>query len=50
MVVNDELVKKIEELVFENLWFTTSQLSKNVLIPHTVLYKVVIEKLGYRKF
>ncbi|KAG8226287.1 hypothetical protein J437_LFUL002726 [Ladona fulva] len=50
-LVTDELVQKIDGKVRENRRFTISELSDEFpQISRTVLYEVVTERLGYRKF
>lgn len=50
-VVSNDLVKKVDEKVRENRRFTISELSEQFpQISRTVLYEVVTDKLGYRKF
>jgi [histone H3]-lysine36 N-dimethyltransferase SETMAR len=50
-VVTDDLVGKIDEKIRDNRRFTISQLSEEFpQISRTVLYEVVSERLGYRKF
>lgn len=50
-VVSDELVEKINAKIRDNRRFTISELSSEFpQISRTVLYEVVTDRLGYRKF
>lgn len=49
-VVNDDLVRKVDEKIKENRRFTITMLSnKFPQISRTVLYEIVVDNLGYHK-
>jgi hypothetical protein len=50
-VVSDDLVQSVDQKMCERRRFTISELSCEFPhISHTVLYKIITERLGYHKF
>jgi hypothetical protein len=50
-VVSDDLVQSVDQKICQRRRFTFSELSCEFPhIPHTVLYKIITDRLSYHKF